>query len=613
MMRADDDSARLPRYPDAVDPAGGRVSMAEKGRAAVVPRGQRWQQAMNRLHARLAGLGRTHARLAGRPEPRSFGDTTCGRAMLAGERMIAGHAVLESGAALWDVAGAAPDLAEALHGFTWLDDVLTVGGTQAHALARRAVRDWIARFGTGRGPGWEPATTGRRLIRWIDHASLLLAGADPVPEAALMRSLARQLRFLDRRWSAAEPGLPRFETLAGLIHAGTQLSRQGPLAERAARALGRECAARIAADGSIPSRNPEELLGILAHLVWSEAQLREWGRALGPELRQAIGRIAPVLRSLRHADGALARFNGGGRGTEGLLDRALADSRVRQGPMALAMGYARMSTGRTSVIVDTGRPPPPAHADEAQAGTLSFELTSGRRPLIVNTGTGRAFGEAWLRASRATPTHSTLVVDGYSSSRLGHKAVLGGRLREPLVETPAHVLVQHSATPEGISVTASHDGYGPSHGLTHLRRLDLSADGQQLSGEDTLHAMSEDERIRLERVLDAAGPGGVPFAIRFHLHPGVTAEADAAGLSVTLTLPSGEVWIFRHDGAAILVLEPSVYLESCAPHPHATRQIVLSAAVMDYGAVVDWTLAKAPGMSLALRDTLHDGAPLAAD
>jgi len=614
MMRPGDDSARRRGYRGAVDPAGGRVPMAEKGRVAEAPRGQRWQRAMNRLHARLACLRRARARLAGEPEPRGFGDAVCGRAMLAGERMIAGHPVLAPGASPWDVAGVTPDLAEALHGFAWLDDVLAVGGARAHALARRGVRDWIARFGTGRGPGWEPATTGRRLMRWIDHAPLLLTGADPVPEPALMRSLARQVRFLDRRWPAAAAGLPRVEALTGLVQAGTQLvARQGPLAEQAARALDRECAALIAADGGIPSRDPEELLGILTHLNRCETLLRDSGRAPGRELRLAIARIAPVLRSLRHADGGLARFHGGGRGAEGRLDRALADSGVRQGPRALAMGYARLSAGRTTVIADTGRPPPPAHAGEAQAGTLSFELTSGRRPLIVNSGTGRAFGEAWHRASRATPTHSTLVVDGYSSSRLGRKAVLRGRLREPLIETPAHVLVQHSATPEGITVTASHDGYGPSHGLTHLRRLDLSADGRQLSGEDTLHAMSENERIRLERVLDAAGPGGVPFAIRFHLHPEVAAEADAAGLSVTLTLPSGEVWSFRHDGAAILMMEPSVWLDDCAPRPRATSQIVLSAAVMDYGGVVGWTLAKAPDMPLALRDVSQEDAPLAAD
>ena len=72
----------------------------------------------------------------------------------------------------------------------------------------------------------------------------------------------------------------------------------------------------------------------------------------------AIERIAPTLRTLRHSDGGLARFHGGGRGAEGWLDHALASSGVRGAqPDGLSMGYARLSAGRTSVIIDASPPP----------------------------------------------------------------------------------------------------------------------------------------------------------------------------------------------------------------------------------------------------------------
>ena len=31
-----------------------------------------------------------------------------------------------------------------------------------------------------------------------------------------------------------------------------------------------------------------------------------------------------------------------------------------------------------------------------------------------------------------------------------------------------------------------HDGYVETHGMTHIRELDLSADGRELTGHDTL-------------------------------------------------------------------------------------------------------------------------------
>ena len=72
----------------------------------------------------------------------------------------------------------------------------------------------------------------------------------------------------------------------------------------------------------------------------------------------AIERIAPTLRTLRHTDGGLARFHGGGRGAEGWLDHALSTSKIKtRQPDGLSMGYARLSAGRTSVIIDASAPP----------------------------------------------------------------------------------------------------------------------------------------------------------------------------------------------------------------------------------------------------------------
>src|SRR5690606_10582358 len=105
---------------------------------------------------------------------------------------------------------------------------------------------------------------------------------------------------------------------------------------------------------------------------------------------------------------------------EGRLDQALAASEVKAPRRTgLAMGFARLGHGRTTMIVDVASPPVRDASAQGHASTLAFELTSGRRPLIVNCGSGRTFGEKWRRAGRATPSHSTLAIEGYSSARLG--------------------------------------------------------------------------------------------------------------------------------------------------------------------------------------------------
>ena len=83
------------------------------------------------------------------------------------------------------------------------------------------------------------------------------------------------------------------------------------------------------------------------------------------------------------------------------------------------MGFARLSSGRTSIIVDAEIPPQGRAAVNAHASTLAFEMTSGRRAVIVNCGSGDTFGEDWRSAGRATPSHSSLYIEGQSSARLG--------------------------------------------------------------------------------------------------------------------------------------------------------------------------------------------------
>ncbi|MDZ7710670.1 MAG: heparinase II/III family protein [Roseovarius sp.] len=537
------------------------------------------------------------------PEPRSIGYLARGRQLCAGNFVFAGHLVEAPDTVIWDIEPPDAAFAAEMHGFGWLDDLAAVGDAAARERAQAWLMAWIARYGRGRGPGWTPDLAGRRLIRWISHALFLMRGQSAEATGAFQRALAQQARFLSWRWHAATPGLARIEALTGLVYAGVSLEGMAPLADEARDALARECATCVDAEGGVPGRNPEALLEVFTLLTWAALVLSENGRQAADAHWRAIERIAPCLRALRHADGGLARFHGGGRGLDGRLDAALAASGVKgQARGGRVMGYARLARGRTSVIVDAAPPPTGAAADEAHASTLAFELTSGRRPLIVNCGSGSSFGPEWRRAGRATPSHSALVLAGGSSARLGRDKRHPGRLEE----APREVPVQLSRAPDGLRFEGGHDGYLRSHGLTQVRRLDLSSDGRALVGEDMLLALEDSHKTRFDRALDATRLHGVPYDIRFHLHPDVEASLDMGGSAVSLVLRSGEIWVFRSDGVAALALNPSVYLEKTRLKPRATRQIVLSGRATGYATRIRWSLAKAQDTPVGIRDVTED-------
>lgn len=560
--------------------------------------------AANRFHARLAALARPASGFVSQPEPKTIGSFARGRQLTAGNYQFAGFLIEAPGKMIWDLPVPDPRFEEAIHGCLWLDDLAAVADAPARRLAQDWVFEWIRRYGRGAGPGWTPDLTGRRVIRWINHAILILNGRDRADSDAYFRCLGRQTIFLARRWKAAAPGLPRFEALTGLIYAGLALTGMERHVTRAARALAAECAREIDAEGGIPTRNPEELLEVFTLLTWAAAALGEAGRRPQAAHLSAIERIAPTLRALRHADGGLARFHGGGRGLEGRLEQALAAAGGRAVTAhGLAMGYARLAAGRTTVIVDAAAPPTGRASANAHASTLAMELTSGRRPLIVNCGSGASFGPEWRRAGRATPSHSTLGIAGYSSSRLSANGMIATARRGQLADAPTLVWAQPEDDAEGHRLIAGHNGYVPTHGLTHVRQLLLSHDGRTLVGEDTIGAMTVADRRRVETILKRLKYRGIPFELRFHLHPDVDATLDLGGSAVSMALKSGEIWVFRHDGVAELKLEPSVYLESGRLKPRASRQIVLSSRVTDYACQLGWTLSKAQDTPTAIRDT----------
>ena len=566
----------------------------------------RWTRVQNRLAARRAVMGRPATAFMSQPEPRTIGSYARGRQLAAGNFLFAGHLLQKPETSMWDLDPPDRKFAEALHGFGWLDDLTAAGDATARARAQDWLWEWIDRFGQGRGPGWTPDLTGRRLIRWISHALFLLSGRSSEQSRAFQRSLAAQTAFLGRRWraSAPGPGLPRFEALTGLIYAGISLEGMDRHVAPAVAALDRECRSQIDAQGGLPTRNPEELLEVFTLLTWAAVALGEARMRVSDAHWEAIERIAPTLRTLRHSDGGRARFHGGGRGLEGRLDHALANSGVKgRAPHGLSMGFVRLSAGRTSVIVDAAPPPRGKASADAHASTLAFELTSGRRPLIVNCGSGANFGMDWRRAGRATPSHSTLVLADRSSSRLGPQR--DGH--EYLVSTPRRVPIEVSQASDGLRFEGGHDGYVRAFGLTHVRKLELTFDGRGLAGEDMLLALEDADKQRFDKALDATGLQGVPFDIRFHLHPDVDVSLDMGGLAASMALMSGEIWVLRTDGHAEISIDPSVYLEKTRLKPRATKQIVLSARAMEYATRIRWSLAKPQDSPIGIRDLARDG------
>ena len=544
------------------------------------------------------------------PEPVMIGHPARGRHLLEGKLRFAGHfAEIPEGLPPWGFDLPDPMAAE-LHRFAWLDDLAALGGRAAWAAARLWTLDWTRRFGRGGGAGWTAARTGRRLLALIDHAALIEAGPHARGfDAAFRRSLGAQARFLARRWRAAPSGPARVEALTGLLRAALALPGAGLPADVAAAALAREADAAVSGDGAIPSRNPERLMELHVRLAWAARALEAGGHPVPAALTDALGRAAPVLRSLRHADGRLVRMHGAGGGTEGRLDAAFAQGGSGHPAERMAMGFARLSEGRVTVIADAAPPPAGLAGRNAHASTLAIEVTAGREALVVSCGSGAPFGPEWRRVGRATAAHSVLGLDGVSSARLREPVERRGRTLELLDRAPEEVARAigtrrggAEGDPGALVLDMSHDGWRESHGLIYRRQIALSRDGREVAGEEVLAAETDRDARLLTLAMEDAADEGIGFAVRFHLHPDTEVAADPGGAAATVALPSGALWELRHDGVGRLAVEPSVHFDSSRLRPVAAQQIVLSGRVEEAATHLRWSLARAGRSRARTRD-----------
>lgn len=530
-----------------------------------------WRKTRRRLRAGPAYSwrysGRTPERVLIAPPDLRLADPQIALEIYYGRFPLSGHLVETGGQSPFLIDVPNRGWQRSLHGFRWLRHMRAAGTELAAANARALVSDWIALHGSRiSGIAWEPATTAKRVIAWLQHSSVVLQGAEFAFYRSFLRSLAMQIRYLRSMSPEMPDGKDRLRARVALAFAALSLPAPVSALRSATRNLAEELDRQILPDGGHISRNPMAVLEILADLLPLRHTYANQAEQPPLALINAVERMLPALRFFRHQDGSLARFNGMGAT---IHDRIVAilrhDDTAGSPPLhATHSGYERLTMGGTTVIADTGTAPPIDVSNQAHAGCLAFEMSSGRQHYIVNAGID-TYGAADLRPlARATAAHSTVTINDTSSASFAHSQRVSGVLGSPLFGGPKSVPTQRLDRPGIHGFVARHDGYAQRFGLHHERELSLSAGGSILSGCD---------RILRAGKTPIKNDGRDLVTIRFHVHPDVQLFRDQKERLV-LTGPDIDTWVFTSPDVASEV-EESIYFAGLGG-PRRSRQIVLS-------------------------------------
>ncbi len=526
---------------------------------------------------------RSPARLLIAPPDIRTADPTVATEIYAGYFAFDGKAVNTHGRSPFVIPAPSVAWAEALADFGWLRHLRAADTSLARVNARALVGDWIGQAGKPRDvPAWSPQIVARRLLSWLNQSPIILEGADGFFYRRFMLSIGRHAVFLRRAIFTGLDGEARLVAAIALTELGLCAEGYAKLRRQATQVLLEEIAVQILADGGHVSRNPAVPVELLLYLLPLRQAFVAAGVTVPAPLLNAVDRMIPMVRSLRHGDGALALFNGMGVTRPEALATVLAYDDVRGLPISNApySGYQRMEAQEALVIMDCGKPPPAGFSLGAHAGTLAFEFSVGAQQVIVNCGAASAGPPDMRDAARSSAAHSTLVVADRSSSRFFR----GGWLEGLIYAGPAHVPVTRTEQNGDVMVGTSHDGYLSRFGVIHQRRLGLAGGGQRLEGEDRV--VSTTPRRRLGRRRDRQA---VEFTVRFHLHPSLRIRTIRNQTAVAIAFPTGELWLFEAGGLPIAE-EESIYFAS-PDGARRTDQLVVTGRSSDLS-VIAWSLSR---------------------
>ncbi len=557
--------------------------LADRAKLAAIVARRYASRSVRAATAPMRAFGRMRMRAPERlliaPQDIRTADATRAEDIYAGYFAFGGRIVNTQGRSPFDLHPPSVEWARALNGFGWLRHLRAAETSLARVNARALVDDYLGARARGPSEIFDAATTARRILSWLSQSTLVLEGAEADFYHRFMRALARDAGQLQDALGATA-GLPHLVSTIALAAYAMCADTPARLQVRASAQLSDAIGAQILPDGGHLSRNPQALIDLLLDFLPLRQAYVARGAAAPPALLNAIDRIIPALRLLRHGDSSLALFNGMGVTAPDRLATVLHydDARGMAPVSAPHSGYQRLEAAETTVIVDAGPPPPGPYSTEAHAGCLSFEMSSGLQRIIVNCGTPATGGPSAREAARQTAAHSTLVIDDVSSCRIapdtGMERVIAGQI----VAGPAQVGVKRETLTEGALLDVSHDGYAQRFGLLHERRIALKADGAQLVGED-----------RLAAAASAAPAAPETFALRFHLHPSVVAQRAGEDTAVVIDLADGQRWMFDAGGLPVQ-LEESVFFAS-PEGARACQQIVVSGKA-EPGVEVQWALSR---------------------
>ncbi|MDA8537978.1 heparinase II/III-family protein, partial [Candidatus Pelagibacter bacterium] len=373
---------------------------------------------------------------------------------------------------------------------------------------------------------WEIDIMSKRIIAWISNSKLTYEDGGVVYRNKFNNIIKKQVNHLINEIEKDKWVDDKMIGCAAIILAGLSYEDKKIYLSSGLNLLRKIIKFSFDSNGFPKSRNIKQLNFYLKYFVLIREWLKESQNEIPEYIDENIYYLGQAHAFIWQNNKKDFLFNGNNESNNEEFDHYLKRLGYNfKNKITELGGYAVLNNKKIALIMDIGASPDKKFSSNYQAGSLSFEIMSGDKKLITNSGYFQNFKNKFNLLSKLSAAHSTLVIHDVSSCKFTNILDSSSKISQGLKIIKKNIVFEKNYW----KITAEHDGYLKQFGIIHNREIEFYPEHMQFIGHDRLIFKNDITSLN--------------FEIRFHLEPNIKVMKTQDSKSILIDL-YGEGWKF---------------------------------------------------------------------
>ena len=456
-----------------------------------------------------------------------------------------------------------------LNSFFWL---FSLDLKSSKKDVQNIISEWIEKNHKYNSRNWEVDIVAKRIIAWLSNSKLTYEDSSADYKKKFNNIIKKQINHLINEIKTSEWISDKMISCSAIILAGLSYKNKDAYLDIGLNLLKKLIRFSFDNDGFPKSRNIRQLNFYLKYFVLIREWLKESQNEIPEFINENIYYLGQAYVFTWQNNKRDLLFNGNHENNsvdfDNYLKRFGYNFKNQDNELG---GYAILNNKKITLIMDVGSSPDKMFSSNYQAGSLSFEIISGGKKLICNSGYFQNFKHQLNKLSKSSAVHSTLILDDRSSCKFTKERNSKSKIFEGLKIVKKNIVFEKNYW----KINAAHDGYLKQYGVIHDREVEFYPEQMKFIGRDKIISKNNIKNLK--------------FEIRFHLEPSVKVMKTLDNKTILIDL-DGEGWKFNSNNNTINI-DNSLYFGKKNSFID-NQNIFISGMTKDENQTIKWEITK---------------------